>query len=202
MIGDPVAGNLAGTLAGLLAGIVAVFAGDIGGDIAVFAGMVAGDCGGGGGVFVGCLLVGIAVKGAAGLCAGVLAALAAGWDAGLGVAVVVVPDGYAFERLALGDADEEVVGAERDIGDQRKRDGREVGGGFARAATGAHSPGRRVRGGVGGGVEGRRQGGGSLRWIELAGGRFVADALTVTLGSLGELDGKRPVRVVVVPEES
>lgn len=84
----------------------------------------------------------------AGLCGGVFAALASGWNPGLKVvcAVVVAKDGGAFERLAVGDADEEVVGAKAGVGNQREGDGWEVGSGFARAAPGAHPFGCRIRG--------------------------------------------------------
>lgn len=146
------------------------------------------------------IIAGSVARDIAGLGVGILTVVADGWNAGLRfVVVVVAKDGGAFERLALGDANEEVVGAEAGVGNEREGDGWEVGTGFARAAAGAHPFGCRM---CGNGAIGRRRRCGGLRWVELAGGWLVADALTIALGGLGELEREGPVRVVIVPEQS
>ncbi|MGZ6307824.1 MAG: hypothetical protein ACXWP6_15295 [Ktedonobacterales bacterium] len=90
-----------------------------------------------------------AVGGVGGLCGGTFAALTSGWNLGLEVVgVVVAKDGGALERLALGDAYKKVVGTEAGVRDKREGDGWEIGGGFARAAAGAHPFGCRICGNV------------------------------------------------------
>ena len=95
----------------------------------------------------------------AGLGVGVFAMVADGWSCGQElVVVVVVKDGCAFERLALGDANEEVVGAEASVWNEREGDRREVEAGFARAAAGARPFGRRTCDAVASGGRHRRGG--------------------------------------------